>query len=532
MATSPFLPLPTGLEIAGTCTSASALTVSVVSTASSGPCPVCHTPSWRIHSRYQRTVADLPCGGQRIILQLTVRRFVREVPTCPRRIFTERLPSLVRPWARMTERLRQALAFLGLATCGEVAARLAPKLGMQVSPTTQLRLIMAVPTPPAGSVERAGIDDFAFRRRRTFGTILVNLETHRVVDLLPDRSAATAKAWFVGHSEVRLVARDRGTDYASAAQQGAPQAIQVADRFHLVKNLVEAVVLVLTRCRPEQSGLTQAIESSAAEEEMAVPVARSEQARQAHHAERYARYQQVVALRAQGLTLKEIARQVSMGERTVRRWVTEGSYPETHYPRTHRSGLDAYAAYVRQRWEAGYHNGFQLWQEIRALGYRGASRTFYHYLAPLPSKQLAAKAGMAVAPLAERFSAKQAVWLFVRDQALLEERERAELTALCQASETLETTYHLVQAFVQMVHERQGQLLDEWLEQVRAAQIPELVSFVGGVERDKAAVVAGLTRPESNAITEGHVNKLKVIKRMMFGRAGFPLLRQRVLHTV
>ena len=532
MATSPFLPLPTGLEIAGTCVSASALMVSVVSTAPSGPCPLCHTCTTRIHSRYQRTVADLACGGQRVILLLTVRRFVCEVSTCVRRIFTERLPTLVRPWARMTDRLYHALQFLGLATCGELAARLAPKLGMQVSPTTQLRLIMAVPTPPGGEVEQAGIDDFAFRRRRTYGTILVNLETHRVVDLLPDRSAATATAWFVNHSEVYLIARDRGTDYAAAAKLGAPQAIQVADRFHLVQNLVEAVVPVLARCHPERSNLTQANAPPAVEEEIALPAAPSEQARQAHRAERYEHYQQVVRFREQGLTLNEIARQVGLGERTVRRWVAEGSYPETHSPHTHRSGFDTYAPYVRQRWETGCHNGSQLWQEIRALGYKGASRTFYHYLAPLRSKQRAARAGIAVAPLQERFSAKQAVWLFVRDPTDLEEREREELTALRQASGTLETVYHLVQAFVQMLHERQGERLDGWLEQVRAAQIPELVSFVGGIERDKAAVVAGLTRPESNAITEGHVNKLKVIKRLMFGRAGFALLRQRVLHAV
>jgi transposase len=432
----------------------------------------------------------------------------------------------------MTERLRHTLAFLGLATCGEVAARLAPKLGMQVSPAKQLRLIMAVPTPPPGAVQRVGIDDFAFRRRHTYGTILVNLETHRVVDLLPDRSAATAKAWFVGHREVRLVARDRGTDYASAALHGAPQATQVADRFHLVKNLVEAVVLVLARCRTEMGGCLPAQAPPALEEGTTAPVTASEQARQAHHAERYARYQQVVRLREQGLTLKEIARQVYLGERTVRRWVAAGSYPETHYPRTHHSGFDTYAAYVCQRWEAGCHTGSHLLQEIRAQGYRGTPSTFYRYLAPLRPKQRAARTGTAVVPFLERFSAKEAVWLLVRDPADLLEREREELATWRQGSATIETTYRLVQAFVQMARILRGECLDAWLEQARASQIPELVSFAGGVERDKPAVIAGLTQPESNAITEGHVNKLKMLKRLMFGRASFALLRQRVLHAV
>jgi transposase len=277
---------------------------------------------------------------------------------------------------------------------------------------------------------------------------------------------------------------------------------------------------------------TQAPAPSETQEKPSELVTPAEQVRQAHRAERYARYEQVVRLREQGLTLKEIARQVGLGERTVRCWVAEGSYPETHYPRTHRSRFDAYAPYVRQRWEAGCHNGAQLWQEIRALGYQGASRTLYHYLAPLRPKQRAARAGVVVAPFLERFSAKEAVWLLVHDPADLEEHERAELAILRQGSVTMETTYQVVQAFLQMVRRLQGERLEAWLEQARASQIPELVSFVGGVERDKGAVIAGLTRPESNAITEGHVNKLKMIKRQMFGRAGFPLLRQRVLHAV
>jgi transposase len=158
--------------------------------------------------------------------------------------------------------------------------------------------------------------------------------------------------------------------------------------------------------------------------------------------------------------------------------------------------------------------------------------TFYHHLEPLRAKQQAQRRGIVASPLQERFSAKQAVWLLVRDSADLEEREREELNALCQASKTVEATYQLVQAFVRMVRKLGGECLEAWLEQARASQIPELVSFVGGIERDKEAVVAGLTRHESNAITEGHVNKLKMLKRVMFGRAGFALLRQRVLHAV
>ena len=141
------------------------------------------------------------------------------------------------------------------------------------------------------------------------------------------------------------------------------------------------------------------------------------------------------------------------------------------------------------------------------------------------------KAGSAHIPVQD-FSAKDAVWLFVRDPVDLDEKEQITLTAICQASETARTTYQLVQAFRHLLHHREGEKLDDWLSVVRASQIGELQSFVTGVERDKAAVVAGLTLPQNNGLVEGKVNKLKLIKRMGYGRAGFPLLRQRVLHAL
>lgn len=164
MDASPFLPLPAGLEIERTCLSAATLTVQVRSTARKAPCPLCQHQATRIHSRYQRTVADLPCGGRQVRLILTVHKFFCDEPTCPRRIFTERLPKLVRPWGQMTLRLSAALQAIGLASCGEVGARLGAKLGMPVSPTTVLRQVMAVPPPPVGQIQVVGIDDWGATR--------------------------------------------------------------------------------------------------------------------------------------------------------------------------------------------------------------------------------------------------------------------------------------------------------------------------------------------------------------------------------
>ncbi len=247
MFSSPFLPLPAGFKIATTTIRNDLLMVQVVSTNMRSCCPLCFCLAERRHSQYTRLVADLPCAGFRIQLTLHVRRFFCDNTDCMRKIFTERLPAFVLPWARLTVRLCEALQSIGLATCGELGTRLADRLAVQTSPTTILRRIMVLPTVPVKQVSELGIDDFSFRRGRKFGTILVDLQSYNVIDLLPDRKKETSATWMGAHPEIKLVSRDRGGDYASAVASGAPQAIQCADRFHLLKNLGEALEGLLAR---------------------------------------------------------------------------------------------------------------------------------------------------------------------------------------------------------------------------------------------------------------------------------------------
>lgn len=212
-------------------------------------CPVCGTPATRLHSHYQRKVNDLACLEHSIRLCLTVRKFFCQVPTCPRRIFVERLGPFIAPWARVTARLYQRLQILGLATGGLLGQRVARHFAIPTSWMTILRRIMALLCRPTAALPHVGIDDFALRRGRTFGTLLVNLHTHQVVDVLPERSAETAQKWFETHPEIELISRDRGGDYAAAARRGAPQATQVADRFHLYQNLIQVAERILAQCR-------------------------------------------------------------------------------------------------------------------------------------------------------------------------------------------------------------------------------------------------------------------------------------------
>src|SRR3989440_787763 len=233
--------------------------------------------------------------------------------------------------------------------------------------------------------------------------------------------------------------------------------------------------------------------------------------------------------RSQGLTAKEIARQLNMSERTVQTWLAAGTFPEAKTRRKKQSSFDAFAPSVLKRWQEGERNGLTLWREIQKQGYTGSERTVYRHIETL--KQASVQASLNPDRL-HKFTASTAGWLFVRDKKSLDEIEQEDLATFCQASPTLRRAYDFVQDFMQMVRKREGQRLDTWLERVATSDLAELQQFANGVEKDKAAVKAGLTWSINNGQVEGQVTKLKLIKRSMYGRAGFPLLRQRVLHAV
>jgi transposase len=247
MEKTPLLPLPEEMVIEQVQITENGLVIEVVATSPTSCCPLCRESSSSIHCHYRRTLHDAPCAGRCVQLFLMVRKFTCRNPYCERKVFAERLPVFVEPWARTTIRFCQQITSIGLAICGKGGARLATRLGIHTTRQTILRRILDLPDPLTGSILFLGIDDFAFRRGYRFGTILVDLESHRVVDLLPDRQAETATAWMYHHPDIFVVSRDRGGAYASAAAQGAPQAKQCADRFHLVKNLTEATQVLLAR---------------------------------------------------------------------------------------------------------------------------------------------------------------------------------------------------------------------------------------------------------------------------------------------
>ena len=523
------------------------ITLTLRTTFPTSPCPSCGTVSSRIQSRYTRVLHDLPSVGHPIRLIVHVRRFFCKKSTCAQKIFVERLPELCHPHAQRTKRLQKALCELGLKIGGQAGADVGSERGISGSRDTILRLVRQSEQPALQEPHVIGLDDWAWRRRLRYGTLICDLERGLPIDLLPDRTVETVSAWLKKHPSIDTISRDGSSEYASAIKKGAPQAREVSDRWHLVKNLAGCVSVLLTESlaqlrRAEQAAATSPEEEHHPHESHSHPRTQAEKrAQQARQAERRARYEQITDLQTQGIKSAEIAAQVGMAERTVREWLSRGDIPYSS-PRLERARLiDPYRPYLLECWHQGCHNGSQLERELRAKGYKGSPRAIYRYLETLePSGLSAHKHG---SPSVTRqtassiqpdplltLSAQQATWLFFRKQEDLKEEEQERLRLLRQASPQVETTYQLVEKFLHMVRERTGEQLDAWLGAVEASHLEAFQSFVTGVQQDKDAVLAGLTLPWSNGLLEGNVNRLKLIKRSMYGRAEFDLLKLRVLY--
>jgi len=520
-------------------------------------CPVCHRRSKRVHSHYARLIGDLPWAGSPTVIHLQTRRFVCRVPWCRRTIFTERLPDLVASSARRTTRLQSRLLQDGFDVGGAPGARHATAEGMPVSRRTLLRLVRAAPTPSAGTVRVVGIDDWANKRGRTYGTIVVNLETHRVIDVLPDRTAATVACWLDGHPEIEIVSRDRAGAYAEAARLGAPQAVQIADRFHLLRNVTEAVERYLAR---HHAALRQAVVPAPAAEPTAIVAAPPEEVSvaaplptpgetarkplspearlsQERRARRVARYEEVMVLHAGGASCRAIARQTGLAKRTVLRFVHADGFPERAARAPRSRILAPFHDYLRTRWDAGCHNAQQLWQEIRGQGYPGGRTVVAAYLRTwrvrptAPCRPAVTPKADPVAPGSVSCAPRQVCWLLLRPLEQLTDQERAYLTRLYQRCPEVAVVQALAKEFATVLRERD---VAGWYTWLRGVELSGFIDFQGvarSMWRDRQAIEAAITLPWSNGVVEGKVNKLKVTKRVMFGRANFDLLRQRVLHA-
>ncbi len=526
-----------GLRLDHVCAATGGITLVATSTAQSARCPLCRQRSRRTHSRYRRHVLDLPCAGRAVTLLVHARRFFCLTPDCPRQTFRERLPALVAPGALRSHGLRAALERIGFALGGEAGSRLAAMLGMSASADTLLRLVCAAPPAAIESPQVLGIDDWAWRKATRYGTILCDLERHRAVDLLPDRSADTVAEWLRSHPSVTLIARDRSDLYADGATRGAPEAVHTAqrapaDRFHLLKNLGDALERFLQQKRSLIKQATTPTVAPLPTPRLQPWQKRMERESEQRHAPWIARYEQVIALRAKDAAIADIARAVGISGTTVYRYLRLGCPLERKQYRPRCTPLDPYQEHLLRRWDEGCHVATRLWREIRAMGYTHSYTNVSRFLA-----RLRLPVGQRPSIHREHGTADKAptprhiAMLFIRRGADLKDEQRTMVDRVCTADTAFAVAYQLTQDFAALLREREGEALDAWIAAASASEVAELQRFAQGLLPDIAAVRAGLTLEWSNGQTEGHVNRLKTLKRQMYGRAGFVLLRQRLLHT-
>jgi transposase len=523
------LPSLADVQVEGVCRAGNLIRVAARTTAPSAVCPGCETVSGRVHSRYERRLLDTAVGGCEVMICLQVRRFACLSADCGKKTFAEQVSGLTARHGRRTPAVTAVLEAVALALGGRAGARLSGRLAAAVSRMTLLRLVRALPDPAVSASPRVlGVDEFALRKGHSYGTLLIDVETRRPVDILDERSSDSFAGWLAARPGAELICRDRAGVYSDGGTRGAPGAVQVADRWHLWHNLGEAVERAVSRHREHlpAAAAAQAAPPAAGIAPEPAPVPAVPRAGPIADRTR-ARHADVHRLLAEGRSLCQTAATLGLSRNTVRRFARATSPEEllvNDGTGRRESILDEHEAYLRERWNSGCTNAAQLWQELRDRGYTGGRTHVRHYIARYR--------GTSAAPAPSRVPPKvKAVtsWIMTSPDNL-DDADRASLDAILAASRELAAVTASVRAFAGIMTERRGRkLLEPWMNAALATGEPALRSFVTGLRADQDAVTNGLSLPWSSGAVEGHVNRIKMLKRQMYGRASPDLLRRRVL---
>lgn len=516
--------------------SGESITLAARTTSAEVCCPACGTFSRRVHSRYVRTLADLPWQGIPVNVRLHVRRFFCDERSCERAIFAERLPGVVAHYARRTERLEELFTHVSFALGGEAGARLLGELGVVVSGDTLLEHIRRTKLGESRTPRILSVDDFSFRRGRSWGTVLVDLERHQLVDILPDRSSETFASWLTQHSGVEVVSRDRSGEYADAVKKAAPETIQVADRFHLIKNLADVVLRVFGR----RSEILQSVPAPGLPRLQLTRLRLDREAsRQQTRVQMRSLFRSIQALRRAGMNKSAIARFLGVHRHTVQKYSALESAPERK-PRIHKvSALAPYEDYILKRFANGCHSATQIHKEISEQGYRGAYNNVARIIQYLKKCE---RDGEPLPDSPPGLSAAQAKGVLITRPDKRTEQQTLTIERMKMVDRHVGKCCHLFEAFARLFrqredyaepngHNRARAVLQQWMKEAKESEIPELKAFAAKLFQDIEAVVWAMAMPYSQGQTEGRVNKLKLIKRSMYGRGKFDLLRQRVLYA-
>jgi transposase len=468
------------------------------------PCPACGTATARVHGYHHRTVKDVPVDGRQVIVNLRIRRLVCPARDCGRQTFREQIPGLLERHQRRTVRLVRQISQVARELCGRAAARLAGFLSVPVSRSTALRHLRRLPLPGQTVPRVIGVDDFALRRRHRYATIIIDAQTARRVAVLPGRDAATLESWLRQHPGVEVVCRDGSATYAEAVRRALPNAVQVSDRWHLWRNLCDKVLLEV-RAHAGCWATVNPLRPGGVHEQTTRE-----------------RWNKVHDLLGQGVGLLDCSRRLGVALNTVKRYARMPEPQALRIAPTYRPTLvDPYRDHLRARRAADPAVPVtHLLAEIRDLGYTGSANLLVRYL-----NQGRAEGDRPVT------TARHASHLMLTNPENLRPKDTTLLEKIAVSCPEIAALANLVSGFAALLKPAAGNdvKLTEWIAAARAADLPNLHSFTNGLKIDRSAVDAGLTLPYHNGRTEGVNTRTKRIMRQMHGRAGFDLLRHRIL---
>lgn len=498
--------------------------INVNSTQVVNNCPLCNETSFRIHSYYYRSILDLPILGNETWIRLRSRKFYCRNDSCIMKVFTERYDNHFLHGKRMTENVCwkvSKVAFLLGGMGGEKICRL---MHMPVSRSTLTRSIHTREVPAAQAPRIVGLDDWAYRKGLRYGTVLVDMEKRKIIDLLPDREADTVERWLKQYPEIQVVSRDRYINYASGVSKALPEAQQVADRWHLIKNLGEAVKKVLERTQSALKQKAKILYTQTSKEQKCEPYI-SEKT-QVALAKKQKLIDEVKRLLSDGVGIRAISRTLQLHRATIKQY----AQMEVALPKScpGKAKIFQYEDYIQKA--IATRPGVlikDLYNEIKALGYKGKTTQGYTYISRyMPKREKVSYPKDQ--PLVYWRPAKVSLLLYKRANEL-HTRDIMLLSYLMEESTDIKICYQLFQRFRDMLERKEGDSLGKWVEDAMTGSIKELRSFGQGILNDFAAVQNGISLSWSNGQVEGQVNKLKTLKRQMYGRASFSLLRKRLV---
>ena len=524
------LQLPCGWRCSRQIISSDGITLHLHGKRKTAQCPECFKRSDSVHSCCRRRIQHLPCSGQTLWLVFSVRHWYCRNPACSRKIFAESLAPFAGSHQQSSQALQNLQRQLGLIAGGEAGKRAATAAGLRCSADTLLRRVINTPETKQSGAPHVGIDEWAWHRGHCCGMLIVNLDTHRPLVLLPGRDQRTLATWFRKYPEIQVVSRDRSGVYATAAREGAPQARQVADRWHLLKSIGDEPERMMYRHMPLIRLVVRELSlKKSPEPEISVPVAslrRPERLKQQTRKKRHQHWTEVMALHNKGCSFREISRITGLSRVTVSRWVRSGTFPEMSTRPPKRGLLDPWREWLKEQRESGNYNASRIWREMVAQGGTGSETIVRDTVAKWRKGWNPPVTTAARLPSVSRVSRWLMPWRIIRGEENYASRF---ISLMCEKEPELKIAQQLVLEFYRILKTQNKSQLSSWFTRVHESGSAELRCVAAGMEADAAAICEAISSRWSNGVVEGHVNRLKVLIRQMYGRAGFELLRRRVM---